>query len=207
MAEKTEIASRRKGALRYERNPFIADALASTKTRMKRIKQNTRGDKMLVINDTSGEVISDTFFVTTHEVDQARFVKLYVSAVKGITEMTNAGTRVFELLFNRVQENVGKDKIHLTFPSIDQNQFAMSETTFYRGMKELIKNRFIAESTTPGIYFLNPECMWNGDRLSFVQNYVRSSTKPKHDDLTMDLFGDIAEQPMLETTTTGETAA
>ncbi|HGM9714308.1 hypothetical protein R5R67_18495 [Acinetobacter sp. OYA S30] len=39
-------------------------------------------------------------------------------------------------------------------------------------MKELIKKDFIAETTIQNCYFLNPDYIFNGDRLSFVKSFI-----------------------------------
>ena len=48
-------------------------------------------------------------------------------------------------------------------------------------MKELLEKAFIAESLSPGLYYLNPDFMWNGDRLAFVKEYRIKGTRPAND--------------------------
>ena len=62
----------------------------------------------------------------------------------------------------------------LGFDLIDQEIVSISESTFHRGMKELIKKNFIAETTTLNLYFINPDYLFNGDRLSFVKTFIKS---------------------------------
>ena len=38
-----------------------------------------------------------------------------------------------------------------------------------KGMKELCQKGFIAEAMSQGKYFLNPDYMFNGDRLAFIK--------------------------------------
>ncbi|MEY0116985.1 replication protein, partial [Providencia rettgeri] len=71
------------------------------------------------------------------------------------------------------------DKIFLAFDLIDQNIIKISESTFYRGMKELIKKDFIAETTIQNCYFLNPDYIFNGDRLSFVKSFILKKSEPE----------------------------
>lgn len=155
---------------RFKENPFIETAISNTKNGVKRIA-NREGDKLMVVNGSTGEVLSPAGFWQIQDVDKTQFVKLYVNGVKAFKDLTSAGTKVFELLYMRVQEEIGKDQIWLTFPSVDQEINPMGETTFYRGIKELLEKRFIAESLVPGVFFLNPDYMWNGDRLTFVKQF------------------------------------
>jgi len=161
---------------RFKKNPFVCGEMVSIKT--KRITEKT--GEMMVVNRIGGEVISQIAgWWRAEEVDSEKFVKLFINGVKQFKELTGAGTRVFELLYLEVQRNIGKDEIWLTFPSVDQDATPMGEATFYRGMKELISKKFIADSSVPGKYWLNPELMWNGDRIDFVKTYYKRGAKPK----------------------------
>lgn len=160
---------------RYASNPFISNAMVNTKSGVKRISSKG-GDRMMVVSETTGEIMAPAGFWQAQEVDKTQFVKLYVNGVKAFKELTGAGTKVFEVLYMKVQSGIGKDQLMLTFPNLDQSINPMSEATFYRGMRELIDKGFIAESTVPGIYYLNPDYIWNGDRLAFVKEFRLKST-------------------------------
>jgi len=176
MAENNKNIKKSKRGEKFEKNPFVDNNLI--KTRTKRITDKT--GEMMVINRDGGEVVAQIAgWWRAEEVDSEKFVKLFINGVKQFKELTGAGTKVFELLYLEVQKNIGKDGIWLTFPSIDQTSNHIGETTFYRGMKELITKRFIAESNTPGKYWLNPEFMWNGDRIDFLRTYYKNGAKPK----------------------------
>lgn len=184
-----------KRGVRYDHNPFITNAITNTKQGVKRIT-NKQGDRMMVVSQNTGEIVAPAGFWQAQEVDKTQFVKLYVNGVKAFKDLTGAGTKVFEVLYIKVQENIGKDTIWLTFPSINQHETPMGETTFYRGMKELLAKGFIAESITPGMYYLNPDYMWNGDRLAFVKEYRLKPSKPKSDQIdtkTIDMFEALPE--------------
>lgn len=190
MKEKTT----RRG-VRFEKNPFIGNALANTRNGTRKVsgKGNSR---MMIVDDETGEIaIKATGFWQAHEVDKTQFVKLYINGVKAFKELTSAGTKVFEILYLKVQSSTGKDELWLTFPSINQSETPLGETTFYRGMKELITKGFIAESMSPGMYFLNPDYMWNGDRLAFVKEYRLAKPKKElaRDPYTIDLVDGIAD--------------
>jgi len=188
MTEFTTPQQTRRGLAVYEANPFMIEV--QTKTR--RIT-NKRGDMMLVSNE--GEVVSNVAgFWEAEEVDATKFVKLFVKGVKALKELTGAGTKVFEVLYLRVQENMGKDQVFMAFSSVDQALTPMSDATYTRGMRELIAKGFIAATPTQGWFWLNPSFVWNGDRLAFVKEYRRTSLKKtiERDTKTGDLF---LEQP------------
>jgi len=158
--------------VKYEKNPFIKTAVDNIKSGVKQIKGSS-SDRMMVLNQNSGEVIAGGVgFVHYAEVDKTQFIKLYVNGVKAIKELTSAGTKVFEILFREVQKNKESDEVWLAFNLIDQQDTPISESTFYRGMKEIIEKKFIAESNVVNRYFLNPDFIFNGNKMTFVKAYM-----------------------------------
>lgn len=182
----TKPQATRRGVALYDTNPFMVDIV--TKTRR---VTNKRGDMMLLNNET-GEIQSNIAgFWEAEEVDSTKFVKLFVQGVKALKELSGAGTKVFEVLYSRVQENIGKDQVFMAFSSVDQALTPMSNPTYDRGMREILEKGFIAATPTQGWYWLNPSFVWNGDRLAFVKEYRKVSNKPKvveKDAMTLDLF-------------------
>jgi hypothetical protein len=192
--EIAKVKKSRRGTMQYESNPFVGQAVANTKQGVRKIT-NKDNNRMMIVSENTGEVLAPAGFWQAQEVDKTQFVKLYVNGVKAFRDLSGAGTKVFEVLYITVQENIGKDVIYMSFPEIDQQMTPMGEATFYRGMKELIDKGFIAESLTQGKYFLNPDYMWNGDRLAFVKEFRRAPTKSKPaapiDTKTIDMFQQI----------------
>lgn len=186
MTDEIEMKSRR-GATRHKTNPFVETAALATSTRIRRVADRS-GDKLMVVNPDGGEILGASGFWHEQVVDKTQFVKLYINGVKAFKELTGAGTRVFELLYLQVQNNIGKDRVVLSFNEIDQVATPISEATFYRGMRELVEKQFIAESLVPSLYFVNPDYMWNGDRLAFVRAYRLKGARQFRDELTGDLF-------------------
>ena len=185
MSNKTESRSRR-GLVQHKTNPFLQDVADTTATRIRKISDNS-GEKMMVVSRETGEIVGASGFWHTQEVDRTQFVKLYINGVKAFKELTGAGTKVFELLYVQMQKNIGKDIISLVFADINQDITAISSATFFRGIRELIEKGFIAETVQSGRYFVNPDYVWNGDRLAFVKEFRVKKANTK-DTLTGDLF-------------------
>jgi hypothetical protein len=180
MIEKKQIEKpkkSRRGFLKYKENPFLLPAVTNTKSGSKRVTSNK--DKLLIINEQTGEQLAGAGFFHYEEVDKTQFLKLYINGVKALTELSNAGTKVFEVLYRTVQENINKDRIFMAFDLIDQEVVSISERTFFRGMTELIEKKFIAETTIQNLYFINPDYIFNGDRLSFVKTFIKSNDPKK----------------------------
>jgi len=157
----------------YQNSPF----LLAMDTKVKRITNKT-GDMMLINKDDSSVVGEAAGFYTTTEIDATQFVKLFVQGVRALTELTSAGTKLFEILYTKMQSMPNCDRIELAFWTIDQKITPISERTHSRGMSELIAKGFIAATPSNGFYWINPSFMWNGDRLSFRNDYIKKDTKP-----------------------------
>lgn len=157
----------------YQHSPF----LMQVDIKSRRVTNKT-GDMML-INRENGEVVNDVAgFWQSQEVDSTQFVKLFIQGVRALTELTNAGTKVFELLYVKMQEIPNKDQVSMAFWMVNQDATPISERTYARGISELIEKGFIAATPTFGIYWVNPNFLWNGDRLTFMKTYVKQA-EPK----------------------------
>lgn len=167
-----KLATRRGVAL-YTENPFMAGTNVATKTRR---VTNKRGNMMLVSNE--GEIVSNVAgFWEAEAVDSTKFLKLFVNGVKALAELSNAGARVFELLYIEMQNNIGKDQVYLSFTAVDATTTSVSRATYKRGLAELIDKKFIAAMPAVGWYWVNPDFIWNGDRLAFVKEYHKASNQ------------------------------
>mgnify|MGYP001584121649 FL=1 len=161
----------RRGVALFEKNPYVVAASVNTNEGTKRKTLRSQDGTTLMITSQSGEVVAPAGFWQTQEVDKTQFVKLYVNGVKAFRELTAAGAKMFAVLYLEVQGKVGKDRVYLSFNAIQQEITPMSEATYTRGMRELVSKEFIAPSVLQGWYFINPDYMWNGDRLAFVKEY------------------------------------
>jgi hypothetical protein len=83
---------------------------------------------------------------------------------------------------------MGKDRVYISYAEINQAVTPMSEATFYRGMSELVNKEFIAESVSQCWYYVNPDYVWNGDRLAFVKEFRLKQSSKEKDTKTLDLF-------------------
>lgn len=161
----------KRGLVRYGTNPFLPTAAANTNEGTKRKPLRSKDGTQLMVTTQSGDQIGPAGFWHTQEVDKTQFVKLYVNGVKAFAQLTSAGARVFELIYLELQKAVGKDFIYMSFQEIDQTVTPLPKTTFLRGMKEVCVKGFLAESKVQNKYFVNPDYIFNGDRLAIVKEF------------------------------------
>ena len=165
----------RRGLQRHVKNPFIIFASNNTKGGIKRI--STGKDRLMLVNENTGECLGGAGFFQNQEVDKTQFLKLYVNGVRAITELSSAGTKVFEILYRAMQEQKDTDKILISYDIVDKTIVKISRTTYFKGMKELVEKDFIAETMIQNYYFINPDFLFNGDRLPFVKSYILTESK------------------------------
>jgi hypothetical protein len=153
----------------YRTNPSVP-SLNVIPTRTRRI--NVPGGKASVIVDNStGEVkgLGGMGFWWEEEVDTSRFVKLFLEGIKQAAGLSKAGMQVFELVYNELRANPGKDEIKLNL--YVARDHAISDRTYHRGVRELLEKEFLYRSPSDGVYFVNIRFIFNGDRLAFVRSY------------------------------------
>lgn len=185
LADELPVKRSKRGLVKHQSNPFLSRAATGAKTGTRRIT-NPAGDKAMIVSE-HGEILAPAGFHEIVEVDQTQFVKLYINGVKAFKELTNAGTRVFEYVYRLIIANPGQDRLFIHYADIDQTESSMSESVFFRGMKELLSKEFLAEAVSPGFYFLNVDFMFNGNRLAIIKEYRLKPSKKKPDPRQMPL--------------------
>ncbi|CAG9437404.1 replication/maintenance protein RepL [Providencia alcalifaciens] len=157
--------------VRYDSNPFISDMLLSTTSKQIRVSRLGKDDNILV-NQTTGEV-NGTHVVTYKAVDDEKFVKLFTANIALTFDLKSAGIKAFNVLLWSVQKTaiqtdlVCLDKYMLE-DFLKENTVKMSMPTFWRGLKELEEVKVIAKARKLGFYYINPNFVFNGDRVAFT---------------------------------------
>jgi hypothetical protein len=177
----TIIPKSKRGFKRYESNPSVPPS-GSLSTRTKRVE--VPGGKAAVILDNStGEIrgIGGMGFWWNEEVDKGRFVKLFLDGIKQAAGLSKAGMMVFEVVYNQIRDNPGKDKIELNYYLARKYGLEMPERTFRHGLRQLLEKEFIFESMVSDVFFVNIRYMFNGDRLAFVRTYHVKNTEEQEE--------------------------
>jgi len=160
----------RRGIETYKKNPYISEASQNTNEGVKRRTLTSADGTQLMITSQDGKIAAPAGFWQTQEVDKTQFVKLYVNGVKAFRGLKAAGAIIFEILYLEVQKTIGRDRVYISFTNLPEG-FQLSQATFTRGMRELIDKKFVAPTEAVGWYWVNPDYMWNGDRLAYVKEY------------------------------------
>jgi hypothetical protein len=166
---------------RYAMNPLIVPREVRSKKKTVRIL-----GKGLIPDMTTGEVVAEHGIFVSKQVDEGTFVKLFDEGIKAAFDLTGPGFKVFQLVLKLVATGKMQDdkiSLHISSATDPTSSLRMSDKTFWRGLRELISKQFIAASTVPTFFWINPHLFFKGDRLTIVNEYVRANntkeTEPK----------------------------
>lgn len=176
---------------RYKTNPFVSNMMIPVKG--KQIKLSRLGkDENVLINQKTGEV-QGTHLTTYKRVDGEQFVKLFTANVGLTFDLTSAGIKAFSVLLWSVQKKaISKDEVDLDSYVLDdfmaehkgkEPPLKLSLATFKRGINELERAQIAAKTIRQGRYFINPNFVFNGDRIAFTTMIERASEEQQPLDL------------------------
>jgi Firmicute plasmid replication protein (RepL) len=162
---------------RYKNNPFIGDMMIPVKGMQVRLSVLGKDDNVLV-NRGTGEILGGTHVTTYKKVDAAQFVKLFTANIALTFDLSAQGIKSFSVLVWAIQNrSITKDEVYLDTHTRDdfieahelnEKPLRLSQATFARGLAELTKAQIIAKTLRQGVYFINPNFLFNGDRIAFT---------------------------------------
>ncbi len=156
-------------------NPFCFETELKIETKKKNLTVS-RGTELFEKKNTGKSYFAN--IVHTQEVDKEEFIKLYTSQIKAYFDLTKTAYKVFFIFLRIYQDAIGKDHFYLSCKKAMSlaekiDHFVLSESIFYRGIKELIEKRIIAKTNEKNWYFINPAIVFNGDRARFVSEIIK----------------------------------
>lgn len=173
------VIKEKNGVPIYAANPSIPSPASLTNNRPRR-KQIGDEQKGLIIDASSGEILGRgaAIMYEWEEVDNERFVKLFIGGLKKAAGLSKTGLQIFEIVYNQMRQSPNTDRIELSFWLVSQHYDNINERTYQRGVKELLERNILYRSPTDGLFFVDITCMFNGDRLAFVKGYhLKGSSK------------------------------
>lgn len=174
--------ARRKAAI-YRDNPFLTAAMETTRFGWRNRIIAQSGDKMLVDNAT-GEIEGTRTLVHREYLERNNFVKLYVDGIAAILSLGSAGKKVFAIICEELYgaKGVGQLEVALKYDLLqDEQKKKIKTTTFYNGINECIEAGIIAQSMITSIFHINPNYIFNGNRLAVLNLYLCKDTPKKEE--------------------------
>lgn len=172
---------------RYKTNPFLEGMIVPVKGKQVRLSRLGR-DENILVNQNTGEV-QGTHVTTYKRVDGEQFVKLFTANIALTFDLSAQGIKAFNVLMWAMQkQSVSKDEVFLDthireeFLAVYNDKdkpIKLSQPTFARGLAELAKAQIIAKTIRQGVYWINPNFAFNGDRIAFTTLIERQSNNEK----------------------------
>lgn len=180
---------------RYKENPFLEGMLVPVKTGQVRLSKLGR-DQNVLVNQGTGEVLG-THVTTYRKVDGEQFVKMFTANIAMTFDLSAAGIKAFTVLLWAVQHKaLAKDEIDMDsyvlgdFLAAHKDReppLKLSLATLGRGLMELEKAQIVAKTIRQGRYFINPNFVFNGDRIAFTTVIERKKAATR-DPNTVDML-------------------
>lgn len=184
-----------KPVTRYRKNPFLNELIVPVKDQLVQVSKFGTDDHVL-ISQSTGEV-TGTLVTTKRKVDSDKFLKLFTKNIALTFDLTSAGIKAFSVLAWAIQsQSLQSDEVNLDKFTLEEflstQDKKLSLATFWRGLRELEQSKIIAKSVRPGVYFINPNFVFNGDRIGFLTLIEKEQDNPvrplrvEHEDGTVD---------------------
>jgi len=168
MEDKIEVKSLKVSTgKKYNHNPFVSGGvLKIDKGKRQIIAGSTK--KVLVDTDT-GETEGIAMLHKYHEVDKTQFVKLFISEVSALFDLSKSGLKVFGYVLSALRINV--DEVYIDIQELKKYCGYKQKNQVYKGLAELMSCKIIAMSNKSSIWYINPNIIFNGDRIVFAKEY------------------------------------
>lgn len=169
----TRTTSRKKGISAYSKNPFW-DAY-SVEIGKKRV--TIAGG--FITQPETGQTQHHAGIHRVEFVDEDRFVKLFTQNLRVFFDLSAASQKVLQCVLHSLQESPNQDGIFLPWFAVEDfsklHDMKISRATFHRALREMLEKGFLAESEHQNYYWINPHLFFNGNRMTFITEYVKLS--------------------------------
>lgn len=165
-------------------NPFLKQSLEVVNQNLARkYKTATKtGEKAILqaFDPNTGELLGHTQFIRQIEVDEDKFAKLYLTRFPQFFDLKPQAIRVFGYILNQLIPN--RDEFIFDREECMAYTGYKSDKSVFIGLTELLNAEIIARGKNDILYFINPMVVFNGNRISFVDTYVKKKKKIKEED-------------------------
>lgn len=167
-----EDFSRKKGIRTYRANPFWEATEVKVGSKMIRVS----GGRHV---SADGESVEVSGVHIVREVDESQFLKVYTKNIKAIFDLKPSTQKVLQYLMHQIQKTPNADGIYLAWfgasEYLSEENVSVSRASFQRSLRELLEKGFIAESVEPNMFWFNPNLFFNGNRMTFINEYRKKA--------------------------------
>jgi hypothetical protein len=164
----------------YDNNPYLSNLIIP-----KRNKTVTIGNSKdwSLINTETGEEKS-TILAIKEKVDKEEFVKIYRSQIQSIFNLSVSGVKLFGYIMSEL--NINSDMIILDLKEACIYTGYKTRPPIYKAITELLEHKFIARTSKPNVFFINPAVFFNGKRFTLIRSYEIEMEKKRNEKIKLD---------------------
>ena len=135
------------------------------------------GEPRAIVNVHTGVVEGAAEIVRHETIDAEIFTKVFQSRMTLLFGLSGPGMKVLVALWMEHARRPGDDRVHMSERIAAQHAkrsgHPLARATYFRGRKELLEAGFIAATTEPNLYWINPAIFFSGSRVKLVTELVR----------------------------------
>jgi len=193
--EQEEEFSRRKGIRLHRKNPFWESTNITVGT--KRI--SVSGGRHI---SDDGESVDHSGIHIVRQVDESQFLKVYTKNIRAIFDLKPSTQKVLQYLMQTLQKTPNAEGVYLSWFRADEyfseEDVKISKASFHRAMNELLQKKFIAESIEPNMFWFNPNLFFNGNRMTFVNEYRKIKSGKKKEDSDIEILEEKGQKRLID---------
>jgi len=100
--------------------------------------------------------------------DQEQHVRIFPNAYEDLRKLNSMAIGILGYIFKEIKT----DYVRLNVPELMTEFSCNSRNTIYRGIMDLLDNKFIVRKVGSDMYFINPAKIYKGSRAEWYQNTI-----------------------------------
>lgn len=154
----------------FDQNPFI-QPIVEIRTKKKLVRMGTSQQAAFT---EDGEYIGESRMMVARKVDSEEFVKVFKDQISLIFDLTKTAQKILVYII----KSLGINKDYVVFDKVKAKDISglSSTASLYAGLTELMNKGVLAKSHLPLMYYINPAIIFNGDRLTIVNQWVKEGS-------------------------------
>ena len=149
----------------------IADIFPYQESLSSQLNNNTRS--RTIYKGKNVEFINNTEFCEVNFkkiVDRTQFIKVFKDSLKTILALSTTAQKVLWYII----DNVPKEKpfVYLDYKECMDNVGFKTRKSVYDGVIELLEKGILTRSSNSKKYWVNPLVIFNGNRITFINDYI-----------------------------------
>lgn len=160
----------------FDENPWLKDLAVTIK---KGQKITAMGRSRSIIDASTGEIMGDQFAIVQKKVvDKEEFIKIFGGAISGMFALSKAAQDLFKVVLEiYIEQDFMPDRIYLSESVLKKNGYTRVKSTRLNAINQLLDQKFLARMVDePNWYWVNPNMIFKGDRLTLVNDYAIKGT-------------------------------